>query len=210
MQGGGVASKVVQGTEAAVPGKANNWKTVSTEFLGFAPADHGPVPSHIMKAIWAFDPAALPIWIRRAYRTHDNKLTIRVFNGLAYQSFLPSFQGKEPIYLFRPTSTYKFNGPIYEDQVFEWYPRNVNRRDIPGVYLPWDEHRLLALRSAYWRMYGRYNGVEKTAAEQDGTFVSKEDQLKKVIADGKDRLQDVAGPFQNPYVGFTGKEFRGN
>lgn len=206
----GVSVTAVEGTGAGVPTKAPRWETLETEFLGFPPADHAPVPVHILKGIWAFDPVALPVWIRRAYKDPNGKLTVRVFNGLAYQSFLPSQQGKEPIVLQRPVGPFRWNGPVYDDRVFEWYPRNVLRRDLPGVFLPWDNVRLIELRAAYWRLYGRLNGAEKTDAESLGQYVSREDQLKAVSADARLRLEDVAGPFQNPYVGYTGREFLGH
>lgn len=207
---GDTRTQYAKGTEAGVPTKADVWKTLDVEFLAFPPVDHGQVPKHILKSIWSFDPSAVPYWIRRSYKTHDGKVAVRVFNGLGYESFLPN-SIKEPVNLFRPTGKYKFNGPVYEQDVFEWYPRNLKRRDIPGVYLPWDELRLLELRFAHWRIYGRLNGAELTHRENQAMFESKQAGIDKVVADSRDRLNDYYGMVgNNPYVGYTGREFVGH
>lgn len=185
------------------------WITEAVEWFEGPPADLTPMPRYILDALHRFDAEAYPLFVRRVYKTPEGKLVIRTHNALAYQKWTPSKE-KEPINVLRgsfPGPLRSFNGPLYEDRVMEWFPPWFDRRDRPGVFQPWDDIRLTELKHQHWQLYGRAYGVEKTEAYLQSLFKARAQREQEIVSVGMDRLNDAAGPFDSPFVGYTGKEF---
>ena len=185
------------------------WMTTAVEWFEGPPADLAPIRPDLLEAIHRFDPNAYPLFVRRVFRTPEHKTVIRTNHALAYQKWTPATK-KEPINVFRGTWPGKlrgFNGPLYEDRVLEWFPPWFKRRDRPGVFQPWDEIRLAEMRHQWHQLYGRIDGVEKTDRFLKGLYQTREQGEKSLVSAAEDRFDDAAGPFDVPYVGYTGKTF---
>jgi hypothetical protein len=131
-----------------------------------------PWDPEVLKAIWTFDPGAIPLWIRWKFRRFDGANTeVQVFgrHGIGRYTAnphadLPCFACTMPS---MPCQGVKFEKPNLIELILM---KNDSKDDSPGSFVPWNWDLFNFLRSRY---------KERTAKETMQVVQDKLDREEK-------------------------------
>jgi hypothetical protein len=173
------------------------WKPRAVEYSFVCPV--GYVWSKpLVRAIREFDAGFVPVWVRRVYQTPAGSLVVRGYHILGRHILNSSMvaDGEIAVTGLRPTNGWPYIGPIYQSRTLELQEGTEEIRHLkkqfghPGLYVPFDDRVLRAVRKMWWRVRAREKGVQLVEQEQLAGRDSKEAALQKVSENRRLALKD--------------------